>query len=1056
MALLGGAAGFGVASKASAQQPSTLSNMPYASTPLSGAELTYVVQNGVSKKTPVSSIAVAGASPGGSSGQLQYNDAGTFGGYGIGSGLSVVGGNLTAVAGGGGLTTVDSLAALGALATSVGIAYLNLGGQSGPFAWTSGNFVTQVANDPGQGIYVPIPTDNITVTSAGTPNFSGIYTPTGSTFGGKPTYTAGAGKFIWFFTGAGGYWIISAVVGTNTFDFVLASTAATPPSGTYAGQLGATGSATLAAIQPGTSGAWIRAEYTEGKPVYWSWWGVVADGARTAATGTISLPTNPTNGQVITFNGGSTTTVTAVTSGATGNQFNIGGSAAASFTNLMALLEKSTDSNISQARFTSASGSTSATVTYFIPGTTGNSFAMTTNITGGSVSATLSGGTTTGTDNTQAIINWSIWANYVFTTIGGHTVIAPPGEIHWNVSSGTAVAAFFNLGKFNWIANNVKFVNISASQVQPGPAFQAQTYSSGSTYPSDFIATTAIGDTGVTLLTPANAANYPIGSRIRLASLFTLSYGYPDDPANFEWHTVINQDPNTGWLGFDDQVRFVHRQDFPDNYPYESPTQAPCGRARVWPGAAVHNNVLGQAVPIHFDTVDVYIEGIEFVPQPNMPIGTLIGNNDYTSYGGIRIETKNVTGGGISESLIEHSIHNGYRSTPFFRILPDKVIGDSIWKDPQVTGEWAAQSMTQNLQIDGGFVQTMFTGSANAKFTGTKFGFLGLGFAQNLGLAPSVIVENCKISENTYSTISGSQLYTAMTSLTIDGTNVSFGAASFTANNGASYVLAGGVFKFLISPGISGVVGFAIGTSFCLSVGVTGATSVFPGDQGVGHVVGLFQDATYIYVVTNRQDLTALPSWAGNMAFFFNLARLKWPGSSGSDIPRMGATADENGARDFEYYEFDITQILGTTTNLSETVYLSGEVYEVGCTVYGPGPSGNGSRINPSIVAANGASSYALYASSGLVLNINAEIAGTRILNTTGITGAQSGDTFQLGGSTITSIPAQTFLGSGTIFCGGSAGFIGSAKLWYKTRCGVVRTIPTHNNLFSTQGNALP
>ena len=156
MALLGGAAGFGVASKASAQQPSTLSNMPYASTPLSGAELTYVVQNGVSKKTPVSSIAVAGASPGGSSGQLQYNDAGTFGGYGIGSGLSVVGGNLTAVAGGGGLTTVDSLAALGALATSVGLAYLNLGGQSGPFAWTSGNFVTQVANDPGQGIYVPM------------------------------------------------------------------------------------------------------------------------------------------------------------------------------------------------------------------------------------------------------------------------------------------------------------------------------------------------------------------------------------------------------------------------------------------------------------------------------------------------------------------------------------------------------------------------------------------------------------------------------------------------------------------------------------------------------------------------------------------------------------------------------------------------------------------------------------------------------------------------------------------------------------------------------------
>ena len=37
-----------------------------------------------------------GLPPGGSSGQLQYNNAGVFGGYGIGAGLAVVGGNLTA------------------------------------------------------------------------------------------------------------------------------------------------------------------------------------------------------------------------------------------------------------------------------------------------------------------------------------------------------------------------------------------------------------------------------------------------------------------------------------------------------------------------------------------------------------------------------------------------------------------------------------------------------------------------------------------------------------------------------------------------------------------------------------------------------------------------------------------------------------------------------------------------------------------------------------------------------------------------------------------------
>ena len=294
---------------------------------------------------------------------------------------------------------------------------------------------------------------------------------------------------------------------------------------------------------------------------------------------------------------------------------------------------------------------------------------------------------------------------------------------------------------------------------------------------------------------------------------------------------------------------------FPDNYPYESPNQAPAACARIWPGAVVHGNVLGQAVPIHIDTVDVYIEGIEFVPQPNMPIGTLIGNNDYTSYGGTRIETKNVTGGGISESLIEHSIHNGYRSTPFFRILPDKVIGDSIWKDPQVTGEWAAQSTEQNLQIDGGFVQNMKTGSANAKITGTKFGSLELGFVQNLGLAPSAIIENCKVSNDPYSSSNPrSPLFTATTQLTIDGTDVSFGAASFTANNGGSYVQAGGVFKLLISAGVSNYAGFAIGTSGCFTIAAagTGNNGAFPGNAGTFFVVGLFQDATYIYIVTDR------------------------------------------------------------------------------------------------------------------------------------------------------------------------------------------------------------
>ena len=40
------------------QQPSTVSNMPFASTPLSGNELMYIVQNGTARKTTVGTLSL--------------------------------------------------------------------------------------------------------------------------------------------------------------------------------------------------------------------------------------------------------------------------------------------------------------------------------------------------------------------------------------------------------------------------------------------------------------------------------------------------------------------------------------------------------------------------------------------------------------------------------------------------------------------------------------------------------------------------------------------------------------------------------------------------------------------------------------------------------------------------------------------------------------------------------------------------------------------------------------------------------------------------------------
>lgn len=58
-----------------------ISALPVATTPLAGTELIPVVQAGVTKRVPVSGLpGGGGGSPGGSSGQLQYNNAGALGG----------------------------------------------------------------------------------------------------------------------------------------------------------------------------------------------------------------------------------------------------------------------------------------------------------------------------------------------------------------------------------------------------------------------------------------------------------------------------------------------------------------------------------------------------------------------------------------------------------------------------------------------------------------------------------------------------------------------------------------------------------------------------------------------------------------------------------------------------------------------------------------------------------------------------------------------------------------------------------------------------------------
>lgn len=115
------------------------------------------------------------------------------------------------------------------------------------------------------------------------------------------------------------------------------------------------------------------------------------------AKGTLTLSGNPSNTETMVLG---KNTITAVTSGATGLQFNIGADAAATCTNIAALINTNTTLNV---LFSASATATTVVITCLIPGAIGNQITFTeamTNVTADGYG--YLGGTTAGTGGTDS------------------------------------------------------------------------------------------------------------------------------------------------------------------------------------------------------------------------------------------------------------------------------------------------------------------------------------------------------------------------------------------------------------------------------------------------------------------------------------------------------------------------------------------------------------------------------------------------------------------------------------------------------------------------------
>lgn len=195
----------------------------------------------------------------------------------------------------------------------------------------------------------------------------------------------------------------------------------------------------------------------------------VPDGIGPSATGWVDFgSTNPSNGQNIVLNG---TTWTFVTSGATGNQTNIGATARATALQLALDLNASADSNISPAWYhagaaidLSETGRPNAvTITYKIAGTGGNAYTLGAGTTSATTSGTTLSGGAAGSDGTWQRMFWDS------DVITGNTptLINPRTGDVWLHAQSCELYAFFIGDNFEQVISPMRPVLGATNPVYP-------------------------------------------------------------------------------------------------------------------------------------------------------------------------------------------------------------------------------------------------------------------------------------------------------------------------------------------------------------------------------------------------------------------------------------------------------------------------------------------------------------------------------------------------------------------------------------------------------------
>lgn len=489
---------------------------------------------------------------------------------------------------------------------------------------------------------------------------------------------------------------------------------------------------------------------------------------------------------------------------------------------------------------------------------------------------------------------------------------------------------------------------------------------------SDLIDSTFVGNTFVTLKTPANAANYPVGASAIVMSediqISSSNFSYPPNCNLFDFVHIRTADPATGIIQFFPGLNNAHSE---NNIDGSQPN--PCGKARIWLLDTPTTS------PTLFQINHLY-KDIKIVSGPTPAW-------EYVGMGGEYIRWEDSTITGFSPSTAKR--------VELINVIQDGVAGNANEPD----------KLVDTFLLDGVTTEqsVVFQSSSinNVTIKNSTIGvFLGAGTAKN------VLVENCILpifGEGIAGSKFGHNLSTTLRDCVISQWAPFFFGVGWWVTGGANPLLIDGVSITYAADVITvpkttpDLADWNVVPNVTHLNLATTASSYFTGDIGTALVTSLTEDATNIYYHVAGWP-AALPAFATGVIYVSRSGPLYCYNLIGCTEAISASAATAAGKFPWQLLVRQFAEADGFSGTAGNMV---GDFLSIEVTVANPTITpGNLWQLATNLVDAT-----TMVGSQQLLINIDITIAGTRTFTQSALTGKVGNDDVLLAGVSQATMP---------------------------------------------------